>query len=33
MGDGKWWHNLIGHDFSGKIVLITGSTGSIGAGY
>jgi NAD(P)-dependent dehydrogenase (short-subunit alcohol dehydrogenase family) len=31
MGDGKWWHNLISHDFSGKIVLITGSTGAIGS--
>lgn len=31
-GDGKWRHNLIRHDFSGKIVLITGSTGAIGSG-
>jgi NAD(P)-dependent dehydrogenase (short-subunit alcohol dehydrogenase family) len=31
MSDGKWWHNLISHDFSGKIVLITGSTGAIGS--
>ncbi|MGH9976580.1 MAG: SDR family oxidoreductase, partial [Nitrososphaeraceae archaeon] len=30
-GDGKWRHNLIRHDFSGKIVLITGSTGAIGS--
>ena len=31
MGNGKWWRNLIRHDFSGKIVLITGSTGAIGS--
>jgi NAD(P)-dependent dehydrogenase (short-subunit alcohol dehydrogenase family) len=31
MGDGRWWHNLISHDFSGKIVLITGCTGAIGS--
>ena len=27
----KWWRNLIEHDFSSKIVLITGSSGAVGS--
>jgi NAD(P)-dependent dehydrogenase (short-subunit alcohol dehydrogenase family) len=31
MGSVKWWRKLIKHDFSGKIVLITGSSGAVGS--
>jgi NAD(P)-dependent dehydrogenase (short-subunit alcohol dehydrogenase family) len=31
MGSVKWWLKLIKHDFSGKIVLITGSSGAVGS--
>lgn len=31
MGSVKWWCNLIKHDFSDKIVLITGSSGAVGS--
>lgn len=31
MGNVKWWRNMIKHDFSGKIVLITGSSGAVGS--
>lgn len=31
MGNVKWWRDMIKHDFSGKIVLITGSSGAVGS--
>ena len=31
MSSVKWWRILIKHDFSNKLVLITGGTGAVGS--